>query len=107
MKTLYKDLRFKTEKEFKKWLNEKADKKIIFFDAGQDLLEIHIDERGEILHCNLQASVWNGLFVRTHPDSLCVGMGIEMNLPDKGWRTMDFTIEQIINLKGAANARKH
>lgn len=59
----YKDLKFSSESEFKKWLKEKT-KYIVHFDSNDfDPTEWHLDERGEVLHSNLQASLWNGRMV--------------------------------------------
>lgn len=99
MKSQYKDLRFPSKEKFEKWLSKLATRKIHFKSEGQDLTEIWIDKHGEILHCDMQGGVWNGLFVRTHPAVFKAGMPIEMNLPNKGWRTMDFIIEKITKLK--------
>ena len=62
LKAKYKKLRFKTEQEFKRWLNEKYTQKINLFDAG-DISTIWIDEEGEILHCDFHGSLYNGCFV--------------------------------------------
>ena len=60
---IYKDLTFNSEQEFKEWLSNATYKKIFFKCKGQDLMMIHIAGNGEILHANLQSSIWNGRFV--------------------------------------------
>jgi len=59
----YKNKKFKSEQEFNNWLKQKTEIKIIFEDDGQDFLEWFVDKRGEVLHGNLQAFVWNGKMV--------------------------------------------
>ena len=63
MKPQYKHLTFKSQKAFDEWLEATTTRSITFVDFFQDLLKIWIAENGEILHANLQASVWNGCFV--------------------------------------------
>jgi len=62
-KPIYKDVSFESEKEFQAWLKKTTVCEIEFEDHGQDLMKIWIAENGEILHANLQASIWNGRFV--------------------------------------------
>lgn len=59
----YRDHRFETEELFEQWLHQIAKKQIIFRDHQQDLTSIWIDEEGEILHANLQTSIWCGKIV--------------------------------------------
>ena len=63
MEPIYKELTFKSEIDFKKWLQKTTKYHIYFEDKGQDFLEWFIDERGEVLHSNLQSFVWNGKMV--------------------------------------------
>lgn len=64
LKPQYQYLKFKNEKEFSVWLEEKAKYKVVFEDKGQDFLIWWLDERGEVLHSEpFQASVWNGTMV--------------------------------------------
>lgn len=63
MEPKYKDLTFKSKEEFEKWLEKTATMKIKFEDDGQDFLEWWIDDRGEVLHSDLQARIWNGKMV--------------------------------------------
>ncbi len=58
----FKELRFKTEAEFNSWL-KKETYMTIDFKGQQDLQRVHLHVTGEILHCNLQASIWNGRFI--------------------------------------------
>ena len=62
-KPKYKNLKFKTKKTFETWLNKIVKYKVHFEDKGQDFLTWWIDERGEVLHSNLQSWVWNGKMV--------------------------------------------
>lgn len=94
----YKDLKFKSEKEFKKWLKEKATRHIEFVDNGQDLTEIWVDDEGEILHCHYQSAIWCGIFIRI--STLRKGKGIDMWFPDnKNYKVMDFIVENNTKLK--------
>lgn len=58
-----KNKSFKTRKGFNDWLKRLTAYKIDFKDFGQDCLTWYLDEGGEVLHANLQASVWNGKIV--------------------------------------------
>ncbi|MCK9430008.1 MAG: hypothetical protein M0R17_08395 [Candidatus Omnitrophica bacterium] len=94
----YYDLTFDNIKDFNKWLGDTTKMKIHFVDQHQDLLKIWTDEFGEILHCNLQASIWNGMFVNLK--KLKVGQYIQFrNLENTGWDEMDFLVDNIIDLK--------
>lgn len=68
---LYRDLRFSTPADFNAWLKDKTEYVVEFEDHGQDFLHWWIDDRGEVLHSDLQSSVWNGSMVDL--DSLVVG----------------------------------
>lgn len=92
----YKELRLPTMADFNKWLIETATKNIYFKDNGQDLINIQVDDRGEILYANLQQGVWHGKFIDM--TKVEVGKPIRMRLSDK-WHTMDFIIEEIIPVK--------
>ncbi len=60
MKAKYKNKKFSSKKVFEQWL-EKLTKYILHFeDKGQDFLTWYVDERGEVLHSDLQSVVWNG-----------------------------------------------
>lgn len=63
MNSQFKEITFRGEAEFNEWLEKTTYKKIFFKDKGQDLMKIWIAESGEILHANLQSSIWNGRFV--------------------------------------------
>lgn len=58
-----KDVKFNNKKEFEEWLKEKTYAIINLIDAGQDIMTIHIDNGGEVLHTNLQSKIWNGKIV--------------------------------------------
>ena len=63
VKAKYKNLKFKSTKEFEEWLEKTTKYKVNFEDKGQDFLHWWIDERGEVLHSSMQSSVWNGFIV--------------------------------------------
>lgn len=90
----YKDLKFESEQAFEGWLSEMSYKTVYFRDKGQDLLKIWIAESGEILHANLQASIWNGRFVNMETlaknTNLCL-----WNNEKKEWDVMNFEIALI------------
>jgi len=71
MKAKYKNVSFKSQKDFEKWLKKLTKYHIFFEFKGQDFLEWFIDERGEILHSDLQSWVWNGKMLKT--DSIKLG----------------------------------
>lgn len=56
----HKERRFDSEQHFNKWLQVTATKKLHLKDNSQDLLILYIDDKGEVLHCNAQASIWIG-----------------------------------------------
>ena len=94
MKPIYKDLEFKTDQEFKKWLSETTDQVIQFKDNHQDLLLIHVAYNGEIIDCNAQSIIWNGKFVNLK--------GVEIGKPIKfwdntvrRWKKFDFIVEKV------------
>lgn len=74
----YKNAKF-PEKAFEGWLKRTTTQIVEFEDNGQDLLKIWISKEGEILHANLQTSIWCGLFVKT---SFAVGKCLKMWNPD-------------------------
>ena len=61
-KAQYKNLKFDTPEDFDHWLQATYHCTVEFQDMGQDLLKIWLAESGEIIHANLQASIWNGCF---------------------------------------------
>lgn len=62
-KAEFKDLKFKNEVQFKKWLGKTATHIIEFEDNGQDCLKWWIDNGSEVLHSKMQSRVWNGMIV--------------------------------------------
>lgn len=94
----FKDKKFKTKKDFQKWLDKTAKYKIEFEDHGQDCLEWWIDEGGEVLHSNLQSAVWNGHLVSLF--DLMVGEEIGTLVVEKmATKFYDFVVKKIIKLK--------
>lgn len=59
----YKNQAFNTKKEFEEWLEKTTHKQLVFEDHGQDLQRMFIADNGEIIHCDFQARIYNGLFV--------------------------------------------
>lgn len=97
MKPQYRDLKFKTDAQFQKWLTETARFKIDFRDYGQDLQTIWTDEHGEILHANLQTGTWCGKFVDV--TRLKIGKGILMNVRDSfQFNEMNFVVKQYTDI---------
>lgn len=94
----YKDLKFKNDIEFRKWLIEKTDKIIYFEDNGQDCLHWFIDKSGEVLHSVYQSFVWNGQLVNIK--KLEVGNEVPVIKESDGSEiTYDFIVENIITDK--------
>ena len=62
-KAQYQNLQFDDREAFNGWLDETTHCTVEFQDMGQDLIKIWVAQSGEILHANLQASIWNGRFV--------------------------------------------
>lgn len=94
-KTKYRNKRFKTQAGFERWLNKERRYIITFRDKGQDCLEWVIDEGGEVLHANLQSSVWNGMLVDL--DSVKVGKNIGVLCAPREMATKyyDFVVSSI------------
>lgn len=90
----FKSLKFNSEKEFIEWLTKTTYKKIHFKDNGQDLLIIWIADTGEILHANLQASIWDGKFVNLENMDKNTNIQFWDNLKQQ-WLTMDFIVDVI------------
>ena len=80
MKSKHKYLTFNTLFQFKKWLKATTAFQITFKDAGQDLRRIWIDKDGEIIHANLQVSIWNGR--RVDPKKITIGKPIFIWIKD-------------------------
>lgn len=91
-KAKYRELKFGSNASFNKWLKKTAKKQIFFQDRGQDLTCIWIDEEGEILHANLQTSVWCGAFVNM--ETMKIHKPIDFFIHGK-WQTMNFIVEEI------------
>jgi hypothetical protein len=90
----HKEKKFKSEKALWEWIKRMAHKRILFFDKGQDLQDIWIDDQGEIIHSNLQQSIWCGKFINLK--KLGTDKHIEM-LMDGKWKPMDFKVEEIVH----------
>lgn len=61
----HKDLRFKTEAEFNKWLEATARYHVKLEDQGQDLLGLWLDEGGEIIYTDIpqMGGAFNGQLI--------------------------------------------
>ena len=90
----YKGLKFKTAQAFAEWVKQKCFAHIQFVDNGQDLTEVWVDEDGEILHSDLQSSIWCSQFIRMN--NLFEGAPVEMWTESSGWFISDFIVEKII-----------
>jgi len=90
----YTDTKFKVKGEFEDWLQKTTRYKIHFKDKGQDCLLWWVDKGGEVLHANLQSTVWNGKLVDLF--NLVVGEGIGiMDVERRGTLFTDFIVEKI------------
>lgn len=81
----FKDLFFSGKdgkSHFAKWLRDTRSYVVHLMDFGQDLLMIHVHESGEILHCNAQGNIYNGMFVNL--EKLQNGECLEMYIRDLG-----------------------
>lgn len=74
----YKEITFSSKADFNEWLKKTTHVEVKFEDHGQDLLKMWIAKNGEIIHCNMQASVYNGLFVNL--EALLEFTPIEINI---------------------------
>lgn len=59
----FKKLTFQSKALFEVWREKNAYRKIKLMDKGQDLTEFFIHKSGEIIDCDQQGFVWNGMFV--------------------------------------------
>ena len=91
MQSQFKEITFKSEKEFNEWLEKTTHKKIFLKDKGQDLMKLWVSESGEILHANMQSSIWNGRFVNMETlaknTNLCL-----WNNQTSEWDVMNFEV---------------
>jgi len=90
----YKDKKFKSKLAFEKWLKKLTTYKISFIDEGQGCLEWFIDKGGEVLHSDLQSSIWNGMIVDLY--NLKVGKEIGViDVENQQTKFYDFKVKQI------------
>lgn len=91
MQSKFKEITFKSETEFNEWLEKTTHKKIFLKDKGQDLMKLWVSESGEILHANMQSSIWNGRFVNMETlaknTNLCL-----WNNQTSEWDVMNFEV---------------
>ena len=91
MQSQFKEITFKSETEFNEWLEKTTQKKIFLKDKGQDLMKLWVSESGEILHANMQSSIWNGRFVNMETlaknTNLCL-----WNNQTSEWDVMNFEV---------------
>lgn len=91
MQSQFKEITFKSETEFNEWLEKTTHKKIFLKDKGQDLMKLWVSESGEILHANMQSSIWNGRFVNMETlaknTNLCL-----WNNQTSEWDVMNFEV---------------
>ena len=93
-KQQYKSKRFKSEATFQKWLSAKTVFEISFKDFGQDCLKWYIDDGGEVLHSNLQSSVWNGELVALSKLKRQQNIQV-LNTKEQSYMTLDFVVKSI------------
>lgn len=91
MQSQFKEITFKSETEFNEWLEKTTHKKIFLKDKGQDLMKLWVSESGEILHANMQSSIWNDQFVNMERlaknTNLCL-----WNNKTSEWDVMNFEV---------------
>lgn len=95
-KPKYKKLRFKTEPEFKRWLNATYSHKINLFDAG-DISTIWVDAEGEILNCDFHGGIYNGAFIAMEHLHTNAPLSIYLN---GEWKVYAGLVAESINIKG-------
>lgn len=95
--TEYKDLKFKNEVQFKKWLGETATYVIEFEDNGQDCLKWWIDNGGEVLHSRMQSNAWNGMIVDLTELVIGNDVGV-MDVEEQQTVYYDFIVKKITKL---------
>lgn len=95
LKSQHRNKSFETIGEFDQWLAETTSKEIILAHLGQDMTKMWVDDKGEILHCNFHASIYNGNFVNL--DSLEEFCPIEI-LEEGHWKTkLGLLVDEIKN----------
>lgn len=97
-KAEFKDKSFKDKVDFEKWLKAKTAYIIHFEDKGQDCLNWHIDKGGEVLHANLQASVWNGQIVDLEELKPKKNIGV-MDSDNQRTKFLKFIVKKIDEIK--------
>lgn len=94
----YRDLKFKNETEFGRWLSATAAYKITFKDEGQDCLVWYIDKHGEVLHAEpFQSGIWSGMCVDLSALKVGENVSVVANhlAPKKKYTTFDFVVVKI------------
>ena len=91
MQSQFKEITFKSEKEFNEWLEKTTHKKIFLKDKGQDLMKLWVSESGEILHANMQSSIWNGRFVNMETLAKNINLCLWNNQTSE-WDVMNFEV---------------
>ena len=59
----HKNKTFQNKEEFDRWLRNTTAYLINFVPHGQDVQKWWVDENGEVLHSDFQASIWNGTMI--------------------------------------------
>lgn len=90
----YRTVRFKTEKEFWRWLSATSKYCIHFEDRLQDCLKWWIDEGGEVLHADMQSAVWNGQIVDLSRLKVGKNVGV-MDTPNQQTKFYDFVVSKV------------
>lgn len=85
METRYKDKKFNNKAEFESWLKENTHVTVQLKDIGQDLLTLHACPEGEVLHTNIQSTIYNGRIIDlSHAE------------PDKNLRVWDEDVKAFV-----------
>ena len=89
-----------TKAKLDAWLKDTSKCKVTFVDKGQDLLEMHIHESGEILDCNHHGQIYNGGFVEMEKLKEFEPIHIFHRMSDDYVPMQNLIVEQIITING-------
>lgn len=59
----YKNVKFENITKFRNWLLSTTKHIVEFEDGGQDFCTWYIAGNNEVVHSDMQSSIWNGLFI--------------------------------------------
>lgn len=95
-KPIYRDIKFESNIQFQDWLYKTTATILRFEDCGQDFLTWHLADNGEVIHSDMQSSVWNGTMVLKAP----IGKRPDIVTKYSGKTKLNYRVVQIE--KGAA-----